>query len=38
MDSLHEKMKNISKEDMERAQKMMDSAKKLMNEMQKNSK
>ena len=38
MDSLHEKMKNISKEDMEHAQKMMDSAKSLMNEMQKNSK
>ena len=38
MDSLHEKMKNISKEDMEHAQKMMDSAKKLMNEMQKNAK
>lgn len=38
IDSLHEKMKNISKEDMEHAQKMMDSAKSLMNEMQKKAK
>jgi hypothetical protein len=38
VDSLNESMKNISKEDMEHAQKMMDIAKKLMNEMQKNAK
>lgn len=30
MDSLHEKMKNISKEDMEHAKKMMDSVKGMM--------
>ena len=31
IDSLHEKMKSLSKEDMEHAKKMMDSVKELMN-------
>ncbi|MDP4283744.1 MAG: DUF4878 domain-containing protein [Bacteroidota bacterium] len=38
MDSLQNHLKNISKEDMQHAQKMMDSAKKVLNEMQKNAK
>ena len=37
MDSLHNHLKNISKEDMEHAKKMMDSAKNILNEMQKNT-
>ena len=36
MDSLQNHLKNISKEDMEKAQKMMDSASKMMQQMQKN--
>ncbi len=38
MDSIQNHLKNLSKEDKEKALKMMDSATKLMNEMQKNSK
>jgi diadenosine tetraphosphate (Ap4A) HIT family hydrolase len=38
MDSLQNHLKNISKEDMEKAQKMMDSASKMLNEMKKNAK
>ena len=36
MDSLQNHLKNMSKEDMEKAHKMMDSASKMMQQMQKN--
>jgi len=36
MDSLQNHLKNLSKEDMEKARKMMDSASKMMQQMQKN--
>ncbi len=38
MDSLQNRLNNLSPEEKERAQKMMDSASKMLNEMQKNAK